>query len=419
MKMSPAYLRIVAVFGLIILVVCVVVVSNAEKPLSWEPTWSGSQDDPFANRVMREMATTLLAPAELEIVRKSPMDLEPDQHWLDRGALAYIFINDVFDPYPEEWEVLKEWVRKGNAIWVSASYASSYVQEDLGIKIGALHVSEWIEGEEEDSVACFFHAAGWPGDRYLIPERYLHGLVNTSENAPASEPLMATFGGTPTAMSIRLGAGQFVFCACPRLMTNYGLLTPEYTSMVSGMLSFIPQTVQKIYWDEWIKVGNRRRDHDRDQEDSPGAVAFLWQHEALRAAFILALAGLLLYVIFQTKRIQRIIPPQDPLTNTTLDFTRTVGRLYAQHQNHAQLAQKRIAAFRDQISEQYLLSEPWGSEGYARQLAAKSGKDPEEAQGLIQTMVRIEASDNLSETGLLEMSRRIDDFTQHPEPHHS
>ena len=67
------------------------------------------------------------------------------------------------------------------------------------------------------------------------------------------------------------------------------------------------------------------------------------------------------------------------------------------------------------MSDQYLLSEPWGSDEYARQLAAKSGQDPDRVLALIRQMRKAETSNQLSEADLQHLSRQIDECILHPE----
>ncbi len=128
-------------------------------------------------------------------------------------------------------------------------------------------------------------------------------------------------------------------------------------------------------------------------------------------ALILASAGLLLLGIFQTGRVQRIIPEYPPLPNMTLDFVDTVGRLYFQQQNHSQLARKRILLFKQRLHDRYFLPEDWGSAAFVRLLAAKSGLEPRFVQQLIQQILSVEKREELSEAELIELSQMLDFFT--------
>ena len=418
MKIKQTYLRIA---GLLALAVAVLyglsLLVDRESATSWDPTWDGRDSQPFGTHLLRQAAEQLLEPATIHSETGSPEDFEAWDGAAGRGRAAYVFINSSFNPSWFEWDNLYDMAYWGNTVWISSHYFTDIVMEDLGLSFGTLHPSENIEGLGEDSVAIAFARPGWPRQQFLLPERYVLGIQ--VDSAMRVDTIATTLRGTPVAVSVPMGDGQIIVSCFPKIMTNYGLLTPAYRDLTTGMLSAIPDTMEEIVWDEWIKVGNRNREDDMedDQDDSPGTLSYIWQHEALRMALLLALTGLICLVAFQTRRTQRIIPPEKRLTNTTLEFTETVGRLYFQHQNHTQLAQKRVAAFRDYLNDTFLLPEPWGSAEFQEVLTAKSGKPAGLVRRLIRAIDRLESGQPVNEGDLQQLSLMIDEFTQHPEAH--
>ena len=57
---------------------------------------------------------------------------------------------------------------------------------------------------------------------------------------------------------------------------------------------------------------------------------------------LIALLSIILFIFFNAKRRQRIIPIIEPLVNSTVDFTKTIGNLYFQQNNNADLINKKI-----------------------------------------------------------------------------
>ncbi|MBL0018352.1 MAG: hypothetical protein IPP17_18390 [Bacteroidetes bacterium] len=130
---------------------------------------------------------------------------------------------------------------------------------------------------------------------------------------------------------IDMGEGSFYLHSVPLMFTNYFMVDPVNNQYISKALSFLP--VQDVIWDEYFKPG-------KVKTDSP--VGHLLEQPALRWAWILALAGVLLFMVFESKRKQRIIPVIEPLNNTTLEFTKTVGILYFAHGDHKDISEKKI-----------------------------------------------------------------------------
>lgn len=380
-----------------------------EKKVSWDPTWSGRDSDPFGTELLKMTVEEFVKPAEFIVANNSP-DIILEDYWT--SGSAYLFVNDRFDPSLIEWAALNDFAEQGNIVWIAAESISELVESTLGLTMIAPAQSASLLSNTGDSLDIYFSLPNWPCDPFPIPRHYLSRIIPGTQGLITHSPIMMSHSGYCTAIFVPLGEGGICLSSFPRMISNYGLLDPKYESMISGMLSVLPDTLKTVYWDEWIKVGNQRRRDDREAEDSPGPLSFIWKHEALRMALLLSLAALVLVLIFQTKRIQRIIPPSPPLSNMTLDFTDTVGRLYFQDQQHLKPAMKRISAFREYLTETYLLPDHFGSDEFCKTLSAKSGKDLKKVTYLIRTIQKTEAAPSLNENQLQSLSEQIDSFLQ-------
>ena len=64
--------------------------------------------------------------------------------------------------------------------------------------------------------------------------------------------------------------------------------------------------------------------------------------------------GLILFIIFRGKRVQRIIPVISKLDNATVAFTRTIGELYYQHGDFTNIIEKKINLLDKRIKRIYI-----------------------------------------------------------------
>ena len=133
-------------------------------------------------------------------------------------------------------------------------------------------------------------------------------------------------------------------------------------------MSYLPQTVQEVIWDEYF-----RYDHTKDFSawqyifgGSPGTRGLAW-------GFSLLLLLFLLIYLFDSKRNQRPIPLIEPLRNTSLDFVRTIGRLYFQRRDNHNLATKMVTHFQDQVRTRYNLPVTALDEDFVARLSYKTG----------------------------------------------
>jgi hypothetical protein len=182
--------------------------------------------------------------------------------------------------------------------------------------------------------------------------------------------------------------------------TNYNMLAGRNIAYIERTLSYLP--VQPVYWDEFYK-GNIR--------DLQTPFRFLVVTPPLRWSLYLALVALLLFMAFEAKRRQRIIPVIKPLANTTLEFTQTIGRLYYQHRDHKNIAEKKITYFLDHLRSQYYVQTgEFNDDLYAR-LHAKTGRTLAEITALFGLVASIRQQEVVTEAQLLGLHRSIEKFT--------
>src|SRR5205085_7557129 len=128
--------------------------------------------------------------------------------------------------------------------------------------------------------------------------------------------------------------GNFYLCSTPVFFSNIQLLTLCNNDFAYKALSYLP--INDIIWDEYQKQG-------AEGEDS--LLRAVLAHESLKWAYYIALGSVVLFIIFEAKRRQRIIPIIEPLANSTLEFTRTLGNLYLSKGDHKNIAAKKIQYF--------------------------------------------------------------------------
>ena len=122
------------------------------------------------------------------------------------------------------------------------------------------------------------------------------------------------------------------------------------------------------------------------------------------------LAALLLFVVFRAKRRQRVVPVVAPPRNTTLDFVATVGRLYYQHGDHANLASKRVAYFLDHLRTRLRLPTGSPDADFRARVAERAGVEPAVVDGVFDAIERTAGRTSVTEDELMRLSRAIERF---------
>jgi hypothetical protein len=165
-------------------------------------------------------------------------------------------------------------------------------------------------------------------------------------------------------------------------------------------MSHLPEA--NVKWTEYYSVG-------RLESSTP--LRFILTHPPLAWAYYVTVLALLLFMIFEAKRKQRIIPILPPLQNTSLEFVGTIGNLYYQRSDHKNIAEKKILFFLEMIRSRYLLSPGTNADMFVSQLARKTGKPEDAVRRLFMQIDVIRGKASITKEELIELNKAIEAFS--------
>jgi hypothetical protein len=137
---------------------------------------------------------------------------------------------------------------------------------------------------------------------------------------------------------------------------------------------------------------------------------YILSQPSLKLAYYIALFSVILFVIFQGKRNQRIIPIIKPLTNTTTEFIRTVSNLYYKQKNHKSIAEKKIVYFLDYVRSKYALRTNELNLELINILSEKSLVDKDIISDIFSLIKAINKAIDIQPNTLLELNKLIEKF---------
>ena len=198
-------------------------------------------------------------------------------------------------------------------------------------------------------------------------------------------------------VKIRFGKGHFYIHSEPLILTNYYLLKSK-NKYVESVLSYLPnrETV-------WFM--------ENDVPLSMSPMRFILSNPSLKYAWYLLLFGLLIFVFFNAKRKQRIVPISEPLKNTSLDFIRSIGNLYLQEGDFHEMMAKKAQYFLNKVRMDLMIDTANLDEQFINKLHLKTGKNIElitEAVELIKKGQSPYAS--VMKEDLIRMNKLLDDI---------
>jgi hypothetical protein len=201
-------------------------------------------------------------------------------------------------------------------------------------------------------------------------------------------------------ISYAFGKGHLYLSANPQLFTNYSLLTNQGADYAAKALSYLP-VKNNIYWDQY-------QNKDIAVDDSPLRVIF--SHDSLRWAYYISLITALIYIIYEVKRRQRIIPIIEPLKNNTLEFVKVVGQVYYERRDNSNIAHKKITYLLEHWRTAYYLKTTALNPEFVNALAQKTSIDTTFAKELVNLINYIHVQPKVSDRELIELNQAIEKF---------
>jgi hypothetical protein len=390
MRSKAPYLILVALFvGYILLEVL------GPQPTNWNPSYERDKASPFGSELVYERLPDLFPGAEIKAVEESPTQV---LKLFEKKKANYIIIQEEFKTDQFEARALMDFVKRGNNVFIAASLFEGSLADSLNVENveDFWDIFDGNKGGPSKDDYLYFETAYDPDQKHFP---MLDNIVYSDFVNFVGEPLSSNKYDRHMFVRIDKGEGSFYLHSVPLMFTNYFMVDPVNSQYVSKALSFLP--VRDVIWDEYFKPG-------KVKTDTP--VGYLLEQPPLKWAWFVGLAGVLLFMAFESKRKQRIIPVLEPVNNTTLEFTQTVGALYYAHGDHKDISEKKIKFFLEYIRNRWgLPTTDFGSD-FREKLCAKSGVHRMDIEHLFTQIERIQKAKEVEEAALLQLSHWIDDF---------
>ncbi len=386
------------------LVVVSIIEVNKPKPIDWRPTYSSYDKIPYGNYVLYDLLENIF-PSNVEVVHQPIYNQLYTIGWETQEPSNYLFINERFILSELEAKKLLPYVEEGNHVFIAANYweIEDGIADTLDFDIdygGTLFWSVPDDTTEQQEGSNFLHVDLKTENGYPLKKSRYQFYFSKLDTA-YMEVLGVNEREEPNFIKINYGEGAFLLSCVPEHFTNYNMLHKDNAEYVAKVLSHLPN--QTTYWDEYYKVGRR---------ESQTIFRYILSRPALKWLLYMSLLSLVLFIIFEAKRKQRIIPVVEPPQNTTLDFVETISGLYMHQENHKNLADKKISFLYNYIRSKLYLRDIEMTNDFFKRLSIKSGVKEDEIKQLFQLIRNIQMKNEIYDTELVVLNKRIDEFYQ-------
>jgi hypothetical protein len=367
--------------------------SGNKKVLDNRVTLNRLHKIPYGTWYAYENLQHIFPIADISVNKSSP-------NYTGSKTEAFVAICRTMAPSEEEAAKLSNFITNGGHVFLSAYNFNKHILDSLHLEMAYdffTNAKGLTVDDPVTSKADSFYYPGQPLDNYF-----------SKIDSNITFVLGRNANGRPNFVKFTYNNGGALYLHCePTALTNFFLLHKDNKKYYDEVMSQLPQNITSLYWDEYFRT-HRMNNGDSDFS----ALRWIKKQPGLAAAMWMLLLLALLVYLFESKRKQRVVPIRPPLKNASVEFARTVGRLYLQRKDNNNLAYKMAAIFMDHVRRKFNVRTTMDDE-FIEKLSHKSGYDKESLAKLVYQLKYAQAHFGVTDLELLELQQMLDHFYQH------
>ncbi|MGZ8559699.1 MAG: DUF4350 domain-containing protein [Chitinophagaceae bacterium] len=381
--------------------------NNNERRFDGRITFRKKDKIPYGTFVAYESLKEIFPKATIMTTRQEPGYWDSLSNY-DAGQ-ALIIVCPYFNASKYEMKKLIRFMEEGNDVFISAMKLSYEVTQllkcDANAADGLIFYFEQSEGSDLLSVSLTkppFQkqlSYTYPGKRYDFYFYKTDTAVVTVLGHDKNK--------NPNFIHLKAGAGNLYVHLAPMTFTNYFLLHKKNIAYYENALSVISPNTTKVAWDEYYSTKKQ------ESQKKSNWLSVFFKYPALKWALLTALFALLLYVVLGMRRRQRIIPVIKKPGNDSLEFVKTIGRLYHDKGDHTNLSKKMSAYFLEHVRSRYKLPTSELNEDFEKALHFKTGVDQQEINNIVSFIRQLDSLQNVSDKQLARFHKHLENFYKH------
>jgi len=376
---------------------------------NWEVKYQPFDKNPRGTYLLHRLLQTHIGKNNMYMA-ESPAQLDSVIH-MNNYHKTYFFTGNGFGMDSYHFDSVMKQVEKGSDVFISfyqmtdnivenffdtVEFRSDYAEKETVYT--AIGKSQMINLYEKDTVACDWLAFG-----------------DITTVGPAKT--LSTFMEMDNFIVIKIGKGKAYLHTNPNMFYNYQIKRGQGYFYAKYVLDHLPKKRDVVLMELGRLPDNYGKNNTDDQSGTEGKedrsfLKFIMEDPNLRTGLLLLIAGVILYVIFRSRRKRPVVPYISKNKDMTLAFTETITSIYFAKRNPYGLLQVQRKNFYANVQKHFfvdLARREGDRELYI--LAEKSNKPFEDIKRMVNVYETKEAS-SVTDQMITEMARRQRKFYQ-------
>ncbi len=360
------------------------------RPVDWSFDFRSTSKKPYGCYVYADMIKHKFPDKQFRLINNNLYDSY--QVEMTEKSVMYFHITDHFDIDSLIAMRIINHVGKGNAVFISAQSFSPHFLKITGVKFKPL-----LPYAEKTQMVFELTNPVFARKPYNYKKLFL-GIFSSFDSSRTTI-LGRLKNGQVNFIRIKLGKGILFLHTAPEVFTNYNILNENKDYPMDIMAYF---RGYDFVWDDYLKPGNIFK------HGAPSPLRYILSNPALKMAYYILISGLLIFIIFNAKRKQRIIPVIQPPVNNTLEFVSTISALYQSTDDHKYMAQLKFKHFCEYIFFHFHINLTSDDEREIALLAEKTGTNINLLAEIITGIKIINNKRKISSKELIRYAQQID-----------
>lgn len=387
--------KIYFALGIIIILAYLLAQYNKPEPTNWAPTYLSTDKIPYGTYILHNRIKDIAPKAKINRT-KVPIYNTLKNNKLNKSA--YLIVAQKVNLASHDFEQLKKYIQAGNKVFI-ASYDFGKLEKILkfntassvSVNVSALNFTNPTLKTE----------ANYGFDRGIGSQYF------TDFDRKEVTVLGVNAMNRANFIKYDFGSGSLYLIAEPGFYTNFVLLDKYGAEYAGKTLSYI-QDIKAIIMDEYFSM---------QKNENTDVLRVFFAHPELKWAYYLTIFSLIIFVLYEAKRKQRIIPTVDPLTNSSVEFVSVVGSVYYHERNNRDIAMKKINYFLEHLRSRYYIKTNEIDSNFSQLLMEKTGINEPSAKTLTRYFMQTPNMASVSDHELIILNDSIEQFYKNTQQH--
>lgn len=386
---------------------------NEDKSFSTSITLSAKDKNPYGAFVFYSSLRQLFDSASFVSVNKRSEITDLAKNKFNNNI--FISLNTDFSPSSTAWSNMLKFLDNGNTIFLSTFNVSRDVLYDLESSVSNSSISTNAYALDINDSATNMQIKlknpPFAINQFSYPGYKLYNSIDITSTKPFL--LLGTIEKElPFFVQFKIGKGNLFLHLSPLSFSNYFLLYHDNYRYLEQVFSYVSsnKTVNNVFIDDIVYKSDRSSNRNAKNEKKSNWLSKIMNERGFGAGILLAMALIIIYLLIQLQRKQKIIPEYKLPVNDSLEFVKTIGLLYFDKRDDVNLAQKISTYFLEHIRMRYKIFAKQLNQDFIAELSNKSGVDEVLIEKIIVQINRLHSANEILETELVVFRNDIEEF---------